>query len=81
MGGYGAAPDVQYARPLCSGLCMKDYITVDGQKVPMTNSMKELGKDWQGGTSPRPHLTQGTGEGGVGQAIQIHPLRAERRKE
>ena len=23
---------------------MKDYITVDGQKVPMTNSMKELGK-------------------------------------
>jgi len=23
---------------------MKDYITVDGKRVPMTNSMKELGK-------------------------------------
>ena len=23
---------------------MKDYITIDGQRVPMTNSMKELGK-------------------------------------
>ena len=31
-------------------------------------------QDWQGGTPPRPHQPQGTGQGGDGQPLQLHQV-------
>ena len=60
---------------------MKDYITIDGTRVPMTNSMKELGKMGKEVRRRARIIPQGPREGRDGQPVQLHPLRAGRRQQ